>query len=94
MTKRRDEAWLTRWLKSPEQMLQTDPIAKEMLVQWKVPMPTQNLSDEETGQYIAYFKWADQNLQPRGKIQPQPAAPGTALPPSKTRSATPMPQER
>ena len=28
VTKRRDEAWLARWLKTPEQMLQTDPIAK------------------------------------------------------------------
>ena len=94
VTKRRDEAWLKRWLKSPEKMVESDQVAKDMLVQWKVPMPNQNLSDEEIGQYIAYFKWADQNLQPQGKIQPQPSAPGTALPPSKTRSATPMPGER
>lgn len=94
VTKRRDEAWLKRWLKSPERMLQTDPVAKEMLTQWKLPMPNQNLSDEEMNQYIAYFKWADQNLRPRGSIQPQPAAPGTALPPSQTLSAPPAPQER
>lgn len=94
VTKRRDEAWLKRWLKSPETMVQSDPIGKEMLAQWKVPMPNQNLSDTEIGQYIAYFQWADKNLQPSGKSQPQPSAPGTALPPSKTRSATPMPEER
>jgi nitrite reductase (NO-forming) len=90
VTKRRDEAWLARWMKSPEQMLQTDAQAKAMLEQWKVPMPNQNLSDTEVKQYIAYFKWADQNLQPRGKTQPQPAAPGAALPPSQTKSAMPM----
>lgn len=91
VTKRNDEAWLTRWLKSPEQMLQSDAKAKALLDQYKVPMPNQNLSDDEIREYIAYFKWADANLQPQGKSQPQPAAPGTALPPSQTRSATPMP---
>ena len=96
-TKRHDDAWLTRWLKSPEQMLQTDAKAKAMLEKWKLPMPNQGLSDDEIRQYLAYFKWADQNLQPRGATpsgslpQPQPAAPGTTLPPSQTKSATPMP---
>ncbi|HJV59334.1 MAG TPA: multicopper oxidase domain-containing protein [Albitalea sp.] len=92
VTKRRDEGWITRWLKSPEQMLQSDPTAKALLDKHKVPMPNQGLSDEEIKQYIAYFKWADQNLQPKGSSQPQPATPGTALPPSQTRSATPMPE--
>jgi nitrite reductase (NO-forming) len=92
-TKRHDEAWLKRWLKSPEQMLKTDPTAKELLAQWKVPMPNQNLSDQEIDQYLAYFKWADANLKPKGKEQPQPAAPGSTLPPSQTHSATPMPAQ-
>jgi nitrite reductase (NO-forming) len=93
VTKLRDDAWLTRWLKSPEQMLQSDPAAKEMLAKYKVPMPNQNLSDAEIKDYIAYFKWADANLKPQGKTQPQQAAPGTTLPPAETRSATPMPAE-
>lgn len=91
VTQRRDAAWLTRWLKSPEQMLQSDATGKALLDKWKLPMPNQNLSDEEIKQYLAYFRWADQNLQPKGASQPQPAAPGTALPPAQTRSATPMP---
>jgi nitrite reductase (NO-forming) len=91
VTKHRDDAWLTRWLKSPEQMLQSDPHAKAMLDKYKVPMPNQGLSDQEIKQYLAYFKWADANLQPQGTIQPQPSAPGTSLPPSQTKSATPMP---
>ena len=52
-------------MKNPEKMLQTDPIAKEMLAKYKVPMPNQNLSDEEVREYIAYFKWADANLRPQ-----------------------------
>jgi nitrite reductase (NO-forming) len=63
-SKRHDEAWLTRWLKSPEQMLQSDPVAKAMLEKYKVPMPNQGLSDAEVKDYIAYFKWVDANLQP------------------------------
>jgi nitrite reductase (NO-forming) len=90
-TKRHDEAWLARWLKSPEQMLQSDPVAKALLDKWKVPMPNQGLSDAEIKEYLAYFKWADTNLQPKGTQQPQPAAAGTALPPSRTKSATPLP---
>jgi nitrite reductase (NO-forming) len=89
VSKRRDHEWLTRWLKSPEQMLASDAAAKKLLDQYKVPMPNQNLSLPEIKQYIAYFKWADQNLQPQGRTQPQPAAPGAALPPSRTKSAPP-----
>ena len=73
VTSRHDAAWLARWLKSPEQMLQTDPTAKALLDRWKVPMPNQGLSDEEVRGYIAYFKWADANVQPA-----KAAAPGAA----------------
>jgi nitrite reductase (NO-forming) len=89
VTKRRDDAWLTKWLKSPEQMLQADATAKQLLDKYKVPMPNQNASDEEIREYIAYFKWADANLKPQGRGQPQPAAPGSALPPNRTLSGSP-----
>src|SRR5215469_7276069 len=59
VTKRRSEAWLTKWLKSPEQILQSDADAKSMLEKYKVPMPNQNLSEEEIRAFEAYFKWAD-----------------------------------
>jgi nitrite reductase (NO-forming) len=74
-TRRHDEAWLTRWLKSPEQMLQTDATAKALLDRWKIPMPNQGLSDQEIKGYISYFKWADANVKP---IATTAAAPGTA----------------
>ena len=90
VTKRRDTAWLAKWLKNPDAMLKSDPVAKQMLDKYKVPMPNQNLTDEEIREYIAYFKWADENIQPQGKSQPQPAKPGTAKNPSETYSATPL----
>jgi nitrite reductase (NO-forming) len=89
VSKRRNGAWLAKWLKSPEQMLQTDADAKIMLDKYKLPMPNQILSDEEIRAFITYFKWADANLQLQGKEQPQPAAPGTMLPPNKTLSGSP-----
>ncbi|MBS0446879.1 MAG: c-type cytochrome [Proteobacteria bacterium] len=90
VTQRRDAAWLSRWLKEPEKMLETDATAKQLLGKYKVPMPNQGLSEVEIQQYVAYFKWADEHLRPQGRTQPQPAEPGAALPPSETKSATPM----
>ncbi len=90
VSQRRDSAWLTKWLKSPEQMLQSDATAKKLLDQFKVPMPNQNLTDDEVKEYIAYFQWADANVHPAGTQQPQPSAPGSTRPPSQTMSATPM----
>ena len=68
VTKHRDDAWLTRWLKNPEQMLQTDAHAKEMLKEYNnIPMPNQNLTDTEIRQYLKYFHWYDS--QPAGSVQ-------------------------
>jgi nitrite reductase (NO-forming) len=89
VSKRRSDAWLVKWLKSPEQMLPNDADAKAMFDKYKLPMPNQNLSDEEIRQFTAYFKWVDANLRPQGQEQPQPAAPGTALPPNQTLSGSP-----
>jgi len=67
VTKRRTEDWLTRWLRSPEKMLESDPHAKAMLKEYNnLPMPNQNLSDTEIRQYIQYFRWAD--AQPAGSL--------------------------
>ncbi len=60
VTGRRTDAWLTKWLKSPETMLQTDPQAQAMLKEYNnIPMPNQGLSDVEIVQYLAYFHWFD-----------------------------------
>ena len=60
VTRRRTDAWLTQWLKSPDKMLQTDADAKAMLKEYNnIPMPNQGLSDAEVAQYLAYFHWID-----------------------------------
>jgi nitrite reductase (NO-forming) len=87
VTKRRTADWLTRWVRDPQPMLESDPVAKDLLAQYKVPMPNQNANEAEIKGYIAYFKWADEHLQPKGTGQPQPAAPGAARDPDQTPSA-------
>ncbi|MEQ9618840.1 MAG: cytochrome c [Deltaproteobacteria bacterium] len=59
VTERREEEWLKQWLKSPDTMIYTDPIAKEMLKEYLVPMPNQGLSDEEIDILIEYFEYED-----------------------------------
>lgn len=59
VTERREEEWLKKWLKSPETMLMSDPIAKEMLSVYMVPMPNQGLTDEEIDALIKYFESED-----------------------------------
>src|SRR5262245_18762735 len=65
VTKRRNAAWLARWLKEPEKMLATDDEAKAMLKEYNnIPMPNQSLTDAEIRQYLKYFEWID--AQPAG----------------------------
>jgi nitrite reductase (NO-forming) len=67
VTKLRTDEWLTKWLKSPEKMLETDADAKALLKEFNnIPMPNQNLSDTEIQQYLKYFHWID--TQPPGTI--------------------------
>ena len=61
VTRRRTDAWLARWLKSPEKMLAVDTHAKALLKEFNdVPMPNQNLTEKEIAQYLKYFHWADE----------------------------------
>ena len=65
VTQRRSNEWLTKWLKSPEKMLQSDADAKAMLKEYAgLPMPNQNLSDVEIRQHIKYFQWVDEQRRP------------------------------
>jgi nitrite reductase (NO-forming) len=67
VTKHRSDAWITRWLKEPEEMLKTDEHAKAMLKEYNnIPMPNQNLSDAEIRQFLKYFHWVDS--QPKGAV--------------------------
>lgn len=71
VTKRRTDAWFVKWMKDPEGMVKTDPIGREMLAKYKVPMPNQYPDDAEIRAYLAYFKWADANITPPGKAPPK-----------------------
>jgi nitrite reductase (NO-forming) len=67
VTQRRSDEWITRFLKSPEQMFASDPTAKALLDKYKVPMPNQNLSDAEIRGYLKYFRHLDGAQKPVAK---------------------------
>jgi cytochrome c len=45
-------------LKNPDTMVFTDPIAKQLLQEYLVPMPNMGLTDEDIDALISYFKHA------------------------------------
>ena len=56
-TERRSLEWLRRWLKTTDEMLQTDSIAQAMLVEFQnVKMPNLRLSDAEVEALIHYMQ--------------------------------------
>jgi mono/diheme cytochrome c family protein len=56
-TARRDQDWLRRWLKAPDQMLESDSIAKAMLVEFQsVKMPNMKLSDADVDALVHYIQ--------------------------------------
>ena len=59
VTERREEQWLKKWIKSPDTMIMTDPIARELLKEYFVPMPNQGLTDEEVEEVLVYLKFKD-----------------------------------
>ncbi|HET8730009.1 MAG TPA: multicopper oxidase domain-containing protein [Moraxellaceae bacterium] len=60
VSRRRTDAWITDWLRSPEKMLQNDADAKALLKKFNdLPMPNQGLSEEEIQQLVRYFHWLD-----------------------------------
>ena len=62
VTERREEEWLQKWIKNPYTMM-TDPIARELLKEYFVPMPNQGLTEEEVEEVIAYLKFKDSKKQ-------------------------------
>ena len=56
-TERRSQDWLRRWLKTTDEMLQTDSIAQAMLVEFQnVKMPNLKLSDAEVEALLHYMQ--------------------------------------
>lgn len=70
---RRDEAWLTRFIKSPGTLIDAgDPVAGELLTKFNgVRMPDQSLSDAERASLFAFFRECTQ--KGKGGCKPSPA---------------------
>lgn len=58
ITKRRDIEWLDRWLKDPKKMMDSDPEAKELKMQFKKQMPKipEMSDDDKRDDIIEYLK--------------------------------------
>jgi protein SCO1 len=58
ITKTRDRAWLTRWIKSPDQLLaEHDPIAENLYNRFnKIMMPNLRLDDDQVEALINYME--------------------------------------
>ena len=56
VTERRTKEWLRKWLRDPDQMLASDPLAKQILKEAHgIKMPNTHLSDADTDAVIAYL---------------------------------------
>lgn len=54
---RRTPEWVMNMILNPEQMLQKDPLAKELLTEFNgAPMANQNLTQEEARAVLEYFR--------------------------------------
>lgn len=54
---RRSPEWVMNMILNPEEMLQQDPIAKQLLVEANgAPMANQNLTEEQARQVLEYFR--------------------------------------
>jgi len=58
VSKRREKAWLVKWLKDPAGMSQNDPTGKELFAKFKnVPMPPPNLDDKGIDEVLTYIDY-------------------------------------
>lgn len=55
VTQRREPQWIARMILHPDQMLQRDPITKELLAEYLTPMPNQGVTPEEARALMAYL---------------------------------------
>ncbi len=56
VSKRRDKEWLSKWMKDPVGMGQTDPVGKELMAKFKnVPMPNPNFNDAQISSVLSYI---------------------------------------
>ena len=53
---RRNPAWIMNMILNPEGMVESDPVAKELLVRYLAPMANQNLTEDEARKILEYFR--------------------------------------
>jgi mono/diheme cytochrome c family protein len=59
VTQRRKLEWIQNQILHPEEMLEKDPIAKELLATYLIKMPNQNVTPEEAQAIIMYLREQD-----------------------------------
>lgn len=54
---RRTPEWIMNMILNPEEMVQNDPLAKELLIEFNgSPMANQNLTEDEARAVLEYFR--------------------------------------
>jgi mono/diheme cytochrome c family protein len=54
---RRSPEWIMNMILNPEEMIQKDPIAKDLLIKFNgAPMANQNLTEDQARQVLEYFR--------------------------------------
>lgn len=56
VTERRKPEWIMNMILNPQEMVQKDPAAQELLAQFMTQMPNQNLTQEEARAVLEYFR--------------------------------------
>jgi len=57
VTQRRSPEWIMNMAMNPEEMIQKDPIAKKLLIEFNgAPMANQNITEEEARAILEYFR--------------------------------------
>ncbi len=57
VTERRERDWLIRFIVSPDELIaQGDPLAKQLVEEYGIPMPNMGLSQSEAEEVLAYIE--------------------------------------
>ena len=56
VTERRQPEWIMNMMLNPQEMLEKDPTAKELLGEFMTQMPNQNLTEDEARSVLEYFR--------------------------------------
>ena len=64
VTERREADWLRKWLKTPDELLGSDPLAQQMLKEYNnMKMPNLKLKDEEVEALLHYLAAETQKVK-------------------------------